>query len=130
MGFTRALFVHLGLLLALSYIARETGKQIASHLKSDCLVQLAPGGHLGRFIIWTKSAFSKLDDLYGESSHPKIHHHLRGCPPTRGGRPDKDLSKHDIFISFSFSGLKIDLNHDNTHCTHLAYANKHSSFYL
>ena len=30
------------------------------------LLQLAPGGHLGRFIIWTKSAFSKLDELYGE----------------------------------------------------------------
>ena len=30
-------------------------------------MQLAPGGHLGRFIIWTKSAFSKLDELYGGS---------------------------------------------------------------
>ena len=29
------------------------------------LLQLAPGGHLGRFCIWTKSAFSKLDGLYG-----------------------------------------------------------------
>lgn len=29
------------------------------------ILQLAPGGHLGRFIIWTKSAFSKLDELYG-----------------------------------------------------------------
>ncbi|CAL8470058.1 g9600 [Coccomyxa elongata] len=29
------------------------------------LLQLAPGGHLGRFIIWTKSAFDKLDDIFG-----------------------------------------------------------------
>jgi large subunit ribosomal protein L4e len=29
------------------------------------LLQLAPGGHLGRFCIWTKSAFEKLDSLYG-----------------------------------------------------------------
>jgi len=29
------------------------------------LLQLAPGGHLGRFIIWTKDAFEKLDSLYG-----------------------------------------------------------------
>lgn len=29
------------------------------------LLQLTPGGHLGRFIIWTKAAFSKLDDLFG-----------------------------------------------------------------
>ena len=29
------------------------------------LLQLAPGGHLGRFIIWTKPAFQKLDKLFG-----------------------------------------------------------------
>lgn len=30
------------------------------------LKQLAPGGHLGRFIIWTKSAFKHLDALFGK----------------------------------------------------------------
>jgi len=29
------------------------------------LLQLAPGGHLGRFVIWTAGAFAKLDDIYG-----------------------------------------------------------------
>lgn len=29
------------------------------------LLQLAPGGHLGRFIIWTQGAFQKLDALFG-----------------------------------------------------------------
>jgi large subunit ribosomal protein L4e len=29
------------------------------------LRQLAPGGHLGRFIIWTESAFKALDKLFG-----------------------------------------------------------------
>lgn len=29
------------------------------------LLKLAPGGHVGRFVIWTKSAFEKLDALYG-----------------------------------------------------------------
>jgi large subunit ribosomal protein L4e len=29
------------------------------------LLKLAPGGHLGRFCIWTESAFKKLDDIYG-----------------------------------------------------------------
>lgn len=29
------------------------------------LLQLAPGGHLGRFIIWTKDAFERLDDIFG-----------------------------------------------------------------
>ena len=27
--------------------------------------QLAPGGHLGRFIVWTKSAFEALDTVFG-----------------------------------------------------------------
>lgn len=29
------------------------------------LLLLAPGGHLGRFCIWSRAAFDKLDDLYG-----------------------------------------------------------------
>ncbi|KAJ0088867.1 hypothetical protein Patl1_32022 [Pistacia atlantica] len=29
------------------------------------LLKLAPGGHLGRFVIWTKSAIEKLDSIYG-----------------------------------------------------------------
>ncbi|KJE89390.1 ribosomal protein L4 [Capsaspora owczarzaki ATCC 30864] len=29
------------------------------------LLKLAPGGHLGRFLIWTQAAFERLDALYG-----------------------------------------------------------------
>merc|ERR1712121_551358 len=29
------------------------------------LLKLAPGGHVGRFCIWTESAFRKLNSLYG-----------------------------------------------------------------
>merc|ERR1712024_177311 len=29
------------------------------------LLKLAPGGHVGRFCIWTEAAFKKLDALYG-----------------------------------------------------------------
>ena len=29
------------------------------------LLKIAPGGHVGRFIIWTKSAFGFLDRLFG-----------------------------------------------------------------
>lgn len=29
------------------------------------LLQLAPGGHVGRFCIWTEGAFNKLDTIYG-----------------------------------------------------------------
>jgi large subunit ribosomal protein L4e len=34
------------------------------------VLQLAPGGHLGRFIIWTEAAFSLLDDLFGTFDSP------------------------------------------------------------
>lgn len=29
------------------------------------LLKLAPGGHVGRFVIWTESAFKRLNDLFG-----------------------------------------------------------------
>lgn len=32
------------------------------------LLQLAPGGHLGRFCIWSKAAFEKLDKIFGTTT--------------------------------------------------------------
>jgi len=40
------------------------GVELAS-VDSLNLLQLAPGGHLGRFIIWTQGAFQKLDAIFG-----------------------------------------------------------------
>merc|ERR1719231_2138337 len=40
------------------------------------LLQLAPGGHVGRFVIWTEAAFAKLDSIFGTSTEPsasKLH---------------------------------------------------------
>lgn len=37
------------------------------------LLQLAPGGHLGRFIIWTSSAFAALDKIYGSTTEPSTY---------------------------------------------------------
>jgi len=34
------------------------------------LLKLAPGGHVGRFVIWTESAFKKLDSIYGTWRKP------------------------------------------------------------
>lgn len=36
-----------------------------AHVDRLNLLQLAPGGHLGRFCIWTKSAFARLDEVFG-----------------------------------------------------------------
>lgn len=32
------------------------------------LLQLAPGGHLGRFVVWTSAAFAALDKVYGSTT--------------------------------------------------------------
>lgn len=43
------------------------------------LLKLAPGGHVGRFCVWTESAFKKLDQLYGTWKAPaseKSHYNL------------------------------------------------------
>jgi len=45
------------------------GVEVASVERLN-LLQLAPGGHLGRFVIWTQSAFAKLDTLYGTHDQP------------------------------------------------------------
>jgi len=34
------------------------------------LLKIAPGGHLGRFVIWTESAFKRLDEIYGTWRNP------------------------------------------------------------
>jgi len=39
------------------------------HVDRLNLLQLAPGGHLGRFVIWTEGAFKKLDKIYGTYRH-------------------------------------------------------------
>lgn len=43
------------------------------------LLKLAPGGHIGRFCIWTEGAFRKLDNLYGtwrKASSLKVDYNL------------------------------------------------------
>lgn len=36
-----------------------------AHVSRLNLLRLAPGGHVGRFIIWTRSAFAQLDSIFG-----------------------------------------------------------------
>merc|ERR1712196_137654 len=41
-----------------------------AHVDSLNLLQLAPGGHLGRFCVWTQGAFEKLDTVFGTMTKP------------------------------------------------------------
>ena len=36
------------------------------HVNKLPILKIAPGGHLGRFVIWTESAFKELDRIYGD----------------------------------------------------------------
>ncbi|KAL6938004.1 60S ribosomal protein L4B [Hanseniaspora osmophila] len=39
-----------------------------ANVESLGLLQLAPGAHLGRFVIWTEAAFAKLDSIWGSET--------------------------------------------------------------
>ena len=65
------------------YDAEVDGKQLTRGFKNlpgveTCpveslnLLQLAPGGHLGRFIVWTSAAFKALDTIYGTTTNPSL----------------------------------------------------------
>ncbi|KAD7478463.1 hypothetical protein E3N88_01599 [Mikania micrantha] len=55
------------------------------------LLKLAPGGHLGRFVIWTKSAFEKLDSIYG--SFEKTSEKKKGYVLPRSKMVNADLAR-------------------------------------
>ncbi len=42
------------------------------HIDRLNLLQLAPGGHVGRFVVWTRSAFDKLSKIFGTIDQPSL----------------------------------------------------------
>merc|ERR1719440_335135 len=49
-------------------------------VKSLNLLQLAPGGHVGRFCIWTEAAFKELDAVFGTYAAPSATRSHNGTP--------------------------------------------------
>lgn len=47
------------------------GVEVA-HVSRLNLLQLAPGGHVGRFCIWTESAFRQLPKIFGTHQHADV----------------------------------------------------------
>jgi len=45
------------------------------HISRLNLLELAPGGHVGRLVIWTKNAFTKLTGLFGTVDAPSTDKH-------------------------------------------------------
>jgi len=55
------------------------------------LLKLAPGGHVGRFVIWTQSAFERLDKLFGTWKHTSLEKKGYNLPQPK--MANTDLSK-------------------------------------
>lgn len=52
------------------------------------LLKLAPGGHVGRFVIWTESAFQKLDKVFGSWKTPSTQKKNYNLPQTKMANTD------------------------------------------
>jgi len=73
------------------------------HVDRLNLLQLAPGGHVGRFIVWSKNAFDRLDAVYGSvkaESQLKSGYHL----------PRNKIANSDITSIINSVGIQSVLN--------------------
>jgi large subunit ribosomal protein L4e len=52
------------------------------------LLQLAPGGHLGRFVIWTEGAFKLLDEVFGTFDKASVYKKDYVLPTAKISNPD------------------------------------------
>eukprot|EP00010_Vexillifera_abyssalis_P009174 CAMPEP_0201545966 /NCGR_PEP_ID=MMETSP0173_2-20130828/2362_1 /ASSEMBLY_ACC=CAM_ASM_000268 /TAXON_ID=218659 /ORGANISM="Vexillifera sp., Strain DIVA3 564/2" /LENGTH=383 /DNA_ID=CAMNT_0047954521 /DNA_START=51 /DNA_END=1202 /DNA_ORIENTATION=- len=60
------------------------------HVDRMNLLSLAPGGHLGRFVIWTEGAFNRLDTLFGSHDEPSALKKNFTLPRAVMANPDLD----------------------------------------
>lgn len=64
------LFVHSGKNVPLLRALRNIPGVEVVHVNRLNLLQLAPGGHVGRFVIWTEGAFKELNNIFGTHKNP------------------------------------------------------------
>merc|ERR1712048_291676 len=62
------------------------------HVDRLNLLQLAPGGHLGRFVIFTEAAFAKLDAVFG-GANGKLSEEKKGFRVPRSMMTNSDLPR-------------------------------------
>jgi len=61
------------------------------HVRRLNLLKLAPGGHVGRLIIWTESAFKELNDVFG--TRKRFSQQKRGYKPPRSVITNCDITR-------------------------------------
>lgn len=52
------------------------------------LLKLAPGGHVGRFVIWTEAAFKRLNNIFGTWEKKSLSKKGYSMPQTKMANPD------------------------------------------
>merc|ERR1711939_919920 len=62
------------------------------HVDRLNLLQLAPGGHLGRFVVFTEAAFAKLDGIFG-GANGKLSEEKKGYRVPRSTMTNSDLPR-------------------------------------
>merc|ERR1712057_133458 len=67
-----------------------SGVEVASVERLN-LLQLAPGGHLGRFCVWSKEAFARVDAIYG--THKRKSEEKKDYQPPRAIMSNADLPR-------------------------------------
>jgi large subunit ribosomal protein L4e len=65
------LIVHHGEESALRAVRNLAGVEFC-HVNSLSILKLAPGGHLGRFVVWTKNALEALDSIFGTATQSSV----------------------------------------------------------
>jgi large subunit ribosomal protein L4e len=63
------------------------GVEVA-HVSRLNLLQLAPGGHVGRFLIWTEGAFNELNNIFGTAKQPGVQKKGYTLPNSEVTNPD------------------------------------------
>jgi large subunit ribosomal protein L4e len=62
-----------------------------AHVERLNLLQLAPGGHLGRFVVWTAGAFARLNEIWGSTD--KASSQKTGYKLPRAEMTNSDLTR-------------------------------------
>jgi len=89
------------------------GVEVA-HVSRLNLLQLAPGGHVGRFIIWTEGAISELNNIFGTHKRAGVQKKGYNLPTHEVTNPDLSRIINSNEIQTAIRNIKTDRVLHNT----------------
>ena len=83
------------------------------HVSRLNLLQLAPGGHVGRFCIWTEGAFRELNNIFGTHKYAGVQKKNYNLPTHEDTNPDLSRVINSNEIQSAIRNTKKDvINHE------------------